>query len=62
VSLSLVFAGQTVDVQQVGEHVWLVTFTQYDLGCFDDASCRVEPIENPVGPKVLPTIYSHHKL
>jgi hypothetical protein len=38
----------------VSEHVWLVTFMQYDLGYFDDETCRLEPIENPFGPKVLP--------
>ena len=27
---------------------------QYDLGYFDDETCRLEPIENPFGPKVLP--------
>ena len=26
----------------------------YDLGYFDDETCRLEPIENPFGPKVLP--------
>ncbi|HVH10248.1 MAG TPA: hypothetical protein VM736_10655, partial [Gemmatimonadales bacterium] len=31
----------------------LVTFMQYDLGYFDDETCRVEPIENPFGPKVI---------
>jgi putative transposase len=41
-------------VIQVGEHVWLVTFMQYDLGCFDDEMCRPEPIEDPFGPKLLP--------
>ena len=54
VNLSHVFAGQNVGVTQVGEHVWLVTFMHYDLGYFDDEECRVEPIENPFGPKVLP--------
>jgi len=39
---------------QVGERIWLVTFMQYDLGYFDDETCRLEPIENPFGPKVLP--------
>ena len=34
--------------------VWLVTFTHYDLGYFDDETYRLEPIENPFGPKVLP--------
>jgi putative transposase len=26
----------------------------YDVGDFDDETCRLEPIENPFGPKVLP--------
>ena len=26
----------------------------YDLGYFDDETCRLEPIENPFGPNVLP--------
>ena len=47
-------AGQNVGVTQVGERVWLVTFMHYDLGYFDDETCRLEPIENPFGPKVLP--------
>ena len=47
-------AGQNVGVTQVGERIWLVTFMQYDLGYFDDETCRLEPIENPFGPKLLP--------
>jgi putative transposase len=47
-------AGQNVGVTQVGERIWLVTFMHYDLGYFDDETCRLEPIENPFGPKVLP--------
>ncbi len=54
VNLSHVFAGQNVGVTQVGDRVWLVTFMQYDLGYFDDETCRLELIENPFGPKVLP--------
>ena len=54
INLSHVFAGQNVGVTQVGDHVWLVTFMHYDLGYFDDEVGRVEPIENPFGPKVLP--------
>jgi hypothetical protein len=40
--------------KQVGDHVWLVTFMEYDLGYFDDETCRLEPIDNPFGPKLLP--------
>jgi putative transposase len=54
VNLSQVFAGQNVGVTQVAERIWLVTFMHYDLGYFDDETCRLEPIENPFGPKVLP--------
>jgi putative transposase len=54
VNLSHVFAGQNVGVTQVGERIWLITFMQYDWGYFDDETCRLEPIENPFGPKLLP--------
>jgi putative transposase len=54
VNLSTVFAGQKVGVAQVSEHIWLVSFMDYDLGYFDDETCRLEPIENPFQPKVLP--------
>jgi putative transposase len=54
VNLSHVFAGQHVGVTQVGERIWLVTLMHDDLGYFDDETCRLEPIENPFGPKVLP--------
>jgi putative transposase len=54
INLSQVFAGQRVGVRQVSERIWLVTFMEYDLGYFDDETCRLEPIENPFGPKVLP--------
>ena len=49
-----VFAGQNVGVRQVSDRIWLVSFMDYDLGYFDDETCRLEPIENPFGPKVLP--------
>jgi putative transposase len=54
VNLGQVFAGQQVGVRQVDERLWLVTFMHYDLGYFDDETCRLEPIANPFGPKVLP--------
>ena len=36
------------------DRVWLVSFMHYDLGYFDDQTCRLEPIANPFGAKVLP--------
>jgi len=37
----------------VSEEIWLVTFMDYDLGYFDDETCRLEPLDNPFGPRVL---------
>ena len=54
VNLSLVFAGQMVGIKQVDDHLWLASFIHYDLGYFDDETCRLEPIDNPFGPKLLP--------
>jgi len=54
INVSQVFAGQKVGVKQVDEHIWLVTFMHYDLGYFDDETCRLEPIDNPFGPNLLP--------
>ena len=54
INLSHALAGQNVGVTQVGDRIWLVSFMQYDLGYFDHEACRVEPIDNPFGPKVLP--------
>ena len=54
VNVSQVFAGQTVGVKQVDDHLWLVTFMHYDLGYFDDETCRLEPIGNPFGPTLSP--------
>ena len=54
INLSQVFAGQTVGVKQTDDRIWLVSFMDYDLGYFDDETCRLEPLANPFGPKVLP--------
>jgi len=54
VNLSHALAGQHVGVTQVSDRIWLVSFMQYDLGYFDDETCRLEPIQNPFGSKVLP--------
>jgi hypothetical protein len=55
INLSTVFAGQTVGIKQTDEHIWLVSFMYYDLGYFDDETCRLEPLPNPFGPRLLPS-------
>jgi putative transposase len=52
-NLSVVFADQSVGNKQVSDEIWLVSFMDYDLGCSDEETCRLEPIENPFGPRVL---------
>ena len=42
-----------IGVKQVDERIWLVTFMHYDLGFFDDETCRLEPAENPFQAKVF---------
>ncbi len=54
INLSAVFAGQIVGIREVADQIWLVSFMQFDLGYFDEEECRVEPIDNPFAPKVLP--------
>ena len=54
INLSTVFAGQKVGIRQADERIWLVSFMHYDLGYFDDETCRLEPLQSPFGPKVLP--------
>jgi putative transposase len=54
INLSAVFAGQNVGVSQVEDRIWLVSFMRYDLGFFDHQTNRLEPVDNPFGPKVLP--------
>lgn len=54
INLSAVFAGQNVGVREVADHVWLISFMDYDLGFFDDQCNRVECAPNPFGAKVLP--------
>jgi putative transposase len=54
INLSTVFAGQNVGVTEVSDRIWLVSFMDYDLGFFDDETCRLESAHNPFEPKVSP--------
>ncbi len=54
INFSVVFAGQAVGIKEVDDKVWLVSFMNYDLGYFDEQTCRLEPLDDPFGPKVLP--------
>ena len=53
INLSQVFSGQDVGIKEVADGIWLVTFMTYDLGFFDLEGRRLEPLDNPFGPRVL---------
>lgn len=54
INLTSVLSGQNVGIKEVEDDVWLVSFMKYDLGYFDEQTCKLEPLPNPFGPKVLP--------
>ncbi len=54
INLSVVFAGQNVGIKEVEDKIWLTSFMDYDLGYFDEQTCKLEPLENAFGAEVLP--------
>jgi hypothetical protein len=56
IKLSTAVAGEDVSVREAAEHVWLISYMHYHLGCFDDQCDRVECAPNPFGAKVLPMV------
>jgi len=53
VNLSTVLAGQKVGIREEDNGIWQVSFMHYEIGYFDLDTCRLEPVENPFGAKVL---------
>ena len=41
---------------EVDDGIWKVTFMDYDIGCFDEDSCKFTPLDNPL--EKLSTMYS----
>lgn len=54
IHVSNALAEQAVGIKEVQDGIWLVSFMHYDLGYFDEDSRRLEPLDNPFGPKLLP--------
>ena len=50
---SQVFTGQKVGIKEDEDGICQVSFMSYEIGYFDLDTCRVEPVDNPFGPKVL---------
>jgi putative transposase len=53
INISTVFSGQALGIKEVHDDVWLVSFMDYDLGYFDLETCKLAPLDNPFGPRLL---------
>jgi hypothetical protein len=58
INVSTVLAGQKLGVKDVDEGIWIVSFMHYDLGYVDLEQKTLRPLDNPFGPRVLPTYVS----
>jgi hypothetical protein len=54
INLGTSLASQPVGVKEVDHGIWLISFTDYDLGNIDLKEKTLQPLENPFGPKVSP--------
>jgi putative transposase len=54
INLSTALAGQNIDIKEMADKIWLVSFMQYDLRFFDHQSGTMASAENPFGAEVLP--------
>lgn len=52
INVSAALAGQRVGITQIDDNIWLLSFMKYDLGYFDETTCRLEPINNPFASKL----------
>jgi hypothetical protein len=52
INRSTSLAGQAVGIKEVDDDIWLVSFTDYDLGYIDLEEETLQPLENPFGPRV----------
>jgi len=59
INLSQAFAGQKVGIKEEEDGIWQVSFKDYEIGHFDLDTCRVEPVYNPFGAKVLAVSIGH---
>jgi transposase InsO family protein len=53
INISTVFSGHALGIKEVHDDIWLVSFMDYDLGYFDLETCKLQPLDNPFGPRLL---------
>jgi len=46
INISTVLAGQRVGIKEVDDGIWIVSFTQYDLGYIDLEQKTLQPLDN----------------
>lgn len=55
INISTVLAGQKLGIKEVDDGIWLVSFLRYDLGYIDLEQKTLQTLDNPFGPRLLPT-------
>jgi hypothetical protein len=54
IKVSTVLAGQKLDIKEVDDGGWLVSFMYHDLGYFDLEPKMLQPLDNPFGKRFSP--------
>ena len=54
INVSTVLAVQHLGIKEVDESVWIVSFMSYDLGFIDLEQRTLQPLDNPLGPRLSP--------
>ena len=45
-------AARKLEIREVDDKIWLVSFLDYDLGYFDEVEGRIEPGPDPFNPEL----------
>ncbi|MBP0618323.1 IS481 family transposase [Jiella mangrovi] len=54
INVSTVMAGQRLDIKEIEEGIWIVSFMRYDLGYIDLEQRTLQTIDNPFGTRLSP--------
>ena len=52
IHVSRAFANQTVGLKEVDDHIWAVSFMDFEIGFFDEGSRKFAPKDDPFGMKL----------
>ena len=58
INVTRVLGGQNVGITQTDDKIWLVSFMNFELGYFDETTCRLELTYNPFNKKM----YLHYQI